>query len=143
LKNNKNEDACKLSVAEQFDVLSKKIVCKFFRNSLFTRLSIIDYDGWIKGQGDVVRMVDHTELIIDQAIPIEEDFDPAIFGDMTLIDIVTTRIASQLKDKVEKAIIGAPSMVGDRLYFVCQVVPMGGFEPKGLGMKFVYGFKIA
>jgi hypothetical protein len=159
----KSEEKIKAEISKntQFDILSKKIVCKFFNNSLFTRLAIIDYEGRIEGQGDAVRMIDLTEITVDHAIPIEEVIDPAIFKDIITIDLVTAMIASRLKAEVEKTIIEAdndliavqvdamatdkipPPYVSGRLYFVCQVVSVGGFEPKGLGMKFVYGFKIA
>lgn len=149
-----------LSEATQFDIMSKKIVCKFFANSLFTRLSVIDYEGQVKGQGDAVQMVDHTIVVVDRAIPIKEERDLSIFEDIVMIDLVTTRIAKQLKEEVEETILKAsasaasvhdgmvllgkkpPEYVHGRLYFVCQIVPMGGFKPKGYGMKFVYGFKI-
>ena len=134
----------------------------FHWNSLFTHLAITDYEGWIYGQGDKVLMVDHTELLIEHAIVIEEKRNPSIFksGDCNLINIVTTRIAKELKDKVEAHILKTdhhqatahdslvlngkipPPHQHGRLYFVGQVVPAGGFKPCGYGMKFVYGFKI-
>lgn len=159
-KKEEKKTEVELSKATQFDIMSKKIVCKFFQNALFTRLAITDYEGWIRGQGDAVQMRDHTMVLVDQAISIEEERDPSIFKDIVMIDLVTTRIAGQLKDEVESAIILAdnklmtvhddavladkvpPQYTNGRLYFACQVVPMGGFEPKGYGMKFVYGFKI-
>ncbi len=160
MKKNIETKEVELSEEAQFEIMSKKIMCKFYRNALFTSLSIIDYEGWIRGQGDKVLMRDHTELLIDRAIPITEERDMSIFKDVVLIDIVTTRIAKELKDKVEAEIIKAdcgqavahdrvvlaggepPPHVHGRLYFVSQIVPMGGFDIKGYGMKFVYGFKI-
>jgi hypothetical protein len=135
----------KLTKATEFDILSKKIICKFYQNALFTRLSYIDYESQIKGQGDAVQMQDQgrTMLIVDRAIPIEEKRNPRIFKDITMIDIVTTRIAKQLQEEVEKAIVKAGNSIDGRsLCFAGAIVPMGGFSPREYEMKFVYGFKI-
>lgn len=144
----------------EFEIISKKIIAKFFKNSLFTRLAIGDYEGLITGIGDKVQMADHTMLTINREIIIGEERDSAIFEDIMMIDLVTTRIAKELKDVVEEVILKTdasnmvthddlilmgkepPKHVHGRLYFACQVVPVGGFEPKGYGIKFVYGFKI-
>lgn len=151
MKKNTEKKEVELTEATQFDILSKKIISKFYRNSLFTRLSNIDYEGQIRGQGDAVRMADHTMLLIEHAIAIDEKRDPAIFKDVIMIDLVTTRIAKALQEVVEKHIVKADNdgmaernYQGNRncLYFVAQVVPMGGYNPTGYNMKFVYGFKI-
>ena len=150
----KNEEskACELSEATQFDILSKKIICKFFQNALFTRLAHIDYEGRIYGQGDTVRMRDHTLVVVEHAIAIEEKHDPSIFRDPIMIDLATTRIAKSLQAQVEDVIVRADdigmeskSYHGKRpgLYFISQIVPMGGYNPTDYKMKFVYGFKIA
>lgn len=149
-----------LSEATQFEILSKKIISKFFSQSLFARLAITDWEGQIITQGDMVLMRDHTEIIAQYAIPIEEERNLIIFNDIIMVDMVSKRIAMELKDKVEEHILAKndeaatahddivlsgeipPQHVHGRLYFVAAIVPVGGYEPKGYGMKFVYGFKI-
>ena len=147
------KDEFELTPAAEFDILSKKIICKFFQNALFTRLACIDYEGRIQGQGDSVLMADHTIVVVDHAIPIDEKRDPEIFKDIVIIDLVTTRIAKTLQEIVERAIVVADDDlmkkanyigVGNpKLYFVSQIVPMGGHNPTDYKMKYVYGFKIA
>ncbi len=144
MKKNEEKKEFKLTEAAEYDILSKKILSKFYSESLFVRLAHIDYEGCIRGQGDAVQMLDHTMITVDRAIPIEEKRDPEIFKDITLMNLVTARIAKQLQVEVEKTIVKVGNMsYGRKLYFVSQMVPMGGFAPRDYKMKFVYGFKIA
>ena len=105
MKKNTEKKEVELADATMFDMLSKKIIASFFRHSLFCRLAVIDWEGQIRGQGDAVLMRDHTKVLVEHAIPIEEERDPAIFKDTTMINMVSKRIAMELRDKVEAEII--------------------------------------
>lgn len=144
MKKTEEKREFELTPEAEYDILSKKILSKFYSEALFVRLTHIDYEGCIRGQGDAVQMRDHTMLLVDRAIPIEEKRDPEVFKDVQLLNLVTTRIAKQLQEEVEKTIVKVGNMTeGRRLYFVGAMVPMGGFAPRDYKMKFVYGFKIA
>lgn len=147
------EEMIEITIGTEYDILTKKIISKFYKHNLSLYYINSAWVGVVISVGDIVLDENNNPIYIDRFIDASRKRDQEIMSDVSGVNALAEDIASELKPKVESAIVSALEAENEKdkykyrykINFACGVVRQGGYlfdDNDYYSIRFIYGFNL-